>query len=123
MNAKAPRLVLATCFAISFMLAGPRAESSPADLPGHGAAWQASCLNGEWREQYEKPFHWTFSATGNTLHVERTDKFVAGDFTRSGDRYVGSIHWGNGETWSHIVLTPNSDCSQVATNQSWWYRR
>jgi hypothetical protein len=81
------------------------------------------CLNGTWREQYDNPLSWNFAVAGTTVTIRRTDNFVSGTFNQSGNDWVGQLHWGNGDTWNNVVLTPNSNCNEVRTNQSWWYRR
>jgi hypothetical protein len=93
----------------------------PWDL--RAATVSESCLNGTWKEQYENPLSWSFSVNGSSLTIRRDDNFVSGVFTKSGSVYKGELHWGNGDVWRNVVLTPNEDCSQVRTNKSWWYRR
>jgi len=82
------------------------------------------CLNGTWREQSGKPFSWIFTVYRNQLIIRRTDNFVSGVLNRSGNDWVGQLQWGsrNGETWNNFVLTPNANCGEVRTNQSWSYR-
>jgi hypothetical protein len=82
-----------------------------------------TCLNGIWREQYEPPKSWLFTVDGDSLTIQRTDNFVSGTLSKNGDNWIGQIRWGSGEVWPNIVLTPSPDCTQVHTNQSWWYRR
>jgi len=82
-----------------------------------------SCLAGQWKEQYENPAAWTFEVQGQSIKIERLDKFISGTFTRQQNQYVGELHWGNGDISKNVILTPTDDCSQVRTNQSWWYHR
>jgi len=82
-----------------------------------------SCLDGDWKEQYDNPMIWSFAVHGDTLKIMRLDNFVSGEFTKKEKSYVGELHWGNGDTWKNVILTPTDDCSQVRTNQSWWYHR
>ena len=58
----------------------------------------------------------------NSVNVMRNDKLVTGSFHPSGgSNYVGDLHWRNGQVTKDMTLTPNADCSEVRTNQSWWY--
>jgi hypothetical protein len=82
-----------------------------------------SCLNGIWEEQYQNPASWSFVVDGDSLRLQRNDGFVSGVFAKVGDQYTGDLHWGNGEVWKNVVLIPNPDCSEVRTNQTWWYHR
>jgi S1-C subfamily serine protease len=84
---------------------------------------ETSCLDGDWKEQYENPAVWSFKLEGKTLKIKRLDNFVSGVLMKKDDSYIGELHWGNGDVWKDVVLTPTTDCSQVWTNQSWRYHR
>jgi hypothetical protein len=82
------------------------------------------CYYGEWQENVPNQFRWTFWLEKNALKIKRADGFAYGAFNRSGDHWLGYLKWSNGTTWDNIILfKPNLDCSEIKTNQRWWYRR
>jgi hypothetical protein len=81
------------------------------------------CLNGIWAQDQPSGWRWQFQAQGDTLTINRTDGFVSGTFTPAGSGWSGHLHWGNGETWNGVVLSPAENCREVRSNQSWWFKR
>lgn len=82
-----------------------------------------SCLDGIWAQNQLGGWRWRFEAKGDMLAVGRTDGFVSGTFTPTGKVWSGQLHWGNGETWKGVELSPAENCREVRTNQSWWFKR
>jgi cellulose biosynthesis protein BcsQ len=82
-----------------------------------------SCLAGEWKEQYPQPQIWNFSVDGSSITITRADNFVSGSLARAGNSWIGSLKWGNGDIWNNVILTPTPDCTEVLTNQTWYYHR
>lgn len=82
-----------------------------------------ACLDGIWAQDQPSNWRWRFEAQGDRLAISRTDGFVSGTFARAESAWSGFLHWGNGETWKGVVLTPAENCREVRTNQSWWFKR
>lgn len=83
-----------------------------------------ACLDGIWAQDQPSDWRWRFQAQGDRLSISRTDGFVSGKFARAGTAWSGFLHWGNGETWNGVVLTPSAgNCREVRTNQNWWFKR
>src|SRR5437763_16779484 len=74
------------------------------------------------RADEKNPLEWFFTVKDEHLEIVRGDGFVRGRFTRQGNDWVGDLEWGNGER-TNVVLVPTGDCSEVKTNQVWWYKR
>ncbi len=84
----------------------------------------ANCYNGIWKENEPNQFRWSIDLRNDQLRIARTDGFVNGIFARSGAQWVGTLTWANGELWRGVVLyRPSEDCSELRTNQSWWFKR
>jgi uncharacterized membrane protein YgcG len=85
---------------------------------------ERNCYAGIWRENQLNQFRWTIELSNDGLHIERTDGFVKGTFVRSGALWNGSLSWGNGDTWTGVVLyNANDACNEIRTNQRWWFKR
>ncbi len=83
-----------------------------------------SCYNGIWHENQPNEFRWEIAVSENELRVRRTDDFVSGTFLPSGPGWNGTLNWGNGETWTGVVLhSANEACNEIHTNQRWWFKR
>jgi hypothetical protein len=104
----------------------PVAVSAPPPQPQPQAPpFNPACMVGDWKEQYDNPFVWHFTLLGDTFTIERADHFVSGVLTRSGNTWSGQLVWKdpNHTVTDNFVLTPRLDCSEVRTNQAWWYHR
>jgi hypothetical protein len=97
--------------------------SSTGDAKAAALPFDSKCMAGQWHEQVANPFRWIFEVHGDKLKISRTDRFVSGKFRREGSSWKGELKWGNGETWRNVMLAPTSDCDEIQTNQSWWFRR
>jgi hypothetical protein len=103
----------------------PAPGSAPAPPPPPPPHLNAACLAGDWKEQYDNPFVWHFTVNGDEITIERTDHFVSGTFARTGNTWKGALTWENAQkdVWNNVVLIPKPDCSEIRTNQAWWYHR
>jgi hypothetical protein len=94
------------------------------------ASKEASCLNGTWKEylsgRNEEPpgaHEWTAAADSDSLNLVRQDNLVSGEFVKAGSVWIGKLRWRSGGTWSNVILSPASDCSEIRTNQFWSFKR
>jgi hypothetical protein len=83
----------------------------------------ASCLSGVWAQDQVSHWRWRFEAQDGGLSISRTDGFVSGTFRRTGTVWTGELHWGSGEIFNNVVLSPSENCREVRTNQIWWFKR
>ncbi|MBB6091330.1 WD40 repeat protein [Povalibacter uvarum] len=87
----------------------------------------SACLSGSWGEITQPPsdtFTWSFSLdSSGVLHIVRNDKFAIGSFAWSGTEWSGTLRWGDGQQWPNVTLSPNTDCTEIDTNQRWGFRR
>jgi hypothetical protein len=93
-------------------------------LPGSGSQGSADCYAGTWRENASNEFTWLFERQENSLRISRNDGFASGVFQKSPDGWTGVLNWGDGTRWDGVVLhDANASCTEITTNQRWWYRR
>jgi hypothetical protein len=82
------------------------------------------CYAGTWDEDVRGKFTWRFQVRNGSLDIRRHDAFATGTFTRVDDGWIGTIRWGNGETWPDVKLANASpSCDEVRTNQIWYFKR
>lgn len=101
----------------------PSAPSRPTAVP-RATTNTDRCYSGAWSENNPNDFRWNFTMVDERLRIARNDGFVSGLFERDNGVWRGALQWGNGSTSNDVVLyAPNSFCTEITTNQAWWFKR
>lgn len=111
-------------------------ETAPPDRPAPEPCTFES-FNGYWAEisrgrTRESTFIWRFEVVRGkgdvSMHVERIDGSVSGDFVfdRHETVFAGTLQWVNGEVRKNVIINPPSEqqnCGRIVTNQPYYFVR